>query len=374
MMQSSIRFYWRDSRGVAKFRSGVSLHSHTMHSRENLTFVPLYARRIPLLRSEFARLERRHRAATGTDVDFAAAYWTPPMSSHGAFELEKNQIERTYGLRGFVSLTDHDNIEAGCQLQLMEADIPISIEWTVPFEDTFFHLGVHNLPPESARDIAQAMAACTGNPDRRLLFDILAEVKNAPGTIIVFNHPFWDQAGIGTERHSAALQRFLKELTGFVHALELNGLRPWDENRATVAMASEWKYPVISGGDRHGSEPNAAINLTDSGSFAEFAAEVRDGVSHVMFLPQYREPLTLRILGTLCDVLRDMPELAGRERWTDRVHFSPAPGTRVPLSSKWTDDGPAIVRYFVKCVCLFGHRRVQRALRPLLEAEHEFAM
>lgn len=359
---------------MARFRSGVSLHSHTMHSKENLAFVPQYAKCIPLLRTEFARLERKYRAAMGSDVDFTAAYWTPPVSSHGAFELERRQIEETYGLRPFVSLTDHDSIEAGSQLQLMATDIPISIEWTVPFENTFFHLGAHNLPPESAREIAETMAHYSAKPDAGLMFDILSDLRSTPGTLVVLNHPFWDQAGIGPGPHGAALQRLLQQLTGFVHALELNGLRPWEENRATVGLAREWNYPVISGGDRHGCEPNAAINLTDAGSFAEFASEVREGVSNVMFLPQYREPLTLRVLGTLCDVLRVNPELAGRERWTDRVYFAPRPGAVVSLASKWPDDGPAIVRYFVKCVCLFGHRRLQRALRPWLSAEHEFAM
>jgi hypothetical protein len=374
MIRSSIGFFWRDSARLAKFRTGVSLHSHTMYSRENLAFIPLYARRIPILRSEFARLERKHFAATGQNVDFSAAYWTPPLSSQGAWELERRQIEECFGLQSFVSLTDHDSIEAGCQLQLVARNIPISIEWTVPFEETYFHLGAHNLPPESARDTAEAMAGYSAKPKRETLMDVLSDLNRSPGTCVVLNHPFWDQAGIGVERHTATLHRFLGTLRGRIHAVELNGLRPWAENRATVSLARDWNYPVISGGDRHGCEPNAAINLTAASSFAEFAAEVRDGVSHVMFLPQYQEPLILRIMDTLCDVLRYMPELAGQERWTDRVYFSPRPGTVVPLSAKWEKNSPAIVRYFVKGVGWFGHRQVQRAIRPWLSEEQEFAM
>jgi len=47
------------------------------------------------------------------------------------------------GLRPLVSLTDHDNIDAGLALE----DEPISVEWTVPYERSIVHLGIHNLPP-----------------------------------------------------------------------------------------------------------------------------------------------------------------------------------------------------------------------------------
>ena len=52
-----------------------------------------------------------------------------------------------------------------------------------------------------------------------------------------------------------------------------------------MALAERWKLPVISGGDRHGCEPNGVINLTAARNFSEFAQEVRsDRNSVVVFL------------------------------------------------------------------------------------------
>ena len=54
------------------------------------------------------------------------------------------------GLAPPVSLTDHDGIEAPITLRILDTfrDLPVSVEWTVPFKETFFHLGVHDLPPD----------------------------------------------------------------------------------------------------------------------------------------------------------------------------------------------------------------------------------
>lgn len=165
-----------------------------MHSREGLGFVPRYVRRVPLLYWEFERQKRRYEAAHGQPPDFSAAYWTPPLSGLEAFEVEREQIEDGLGLKAAVSLTDHDNIEAGCRLQALEREIPISVEWTIPFGETFFHLGVHNLPPHGARNLMAALGVYTRCPEAGLLCELLARLDAEPGVLIVLNHPMWDQA------------------------------------------------------------------------------------------------------------------------------------------------------------------------------------
>ena len=47
-----------------------------------------------------------------------------------------------------VSITDHDDINAPMLLRSLESAlgaIPVSVEWTVPFHETSFHIGIHNL-------------------------------------------------------------------------------------------------------------------------------------------------------------------------------------------------------------------------------------
>ena len=57
---------------------------------------------------------------------------------------------------------------------------------------------------------------------------------------------------------------------------------------------------LISGGDRHGVEPNANINLTNAASFTEFVHEIRrEKKSNLLFMPQYAQPWKHRILHPL---------------------------------------------------------------------------
>ncbi len=344
-----------------------------MHSHEWLTFVPRYAGKVPLLSWEFERQRQRYETFHGAAPDFSAAYWTPPLSSSEAFNVERLQIEDSLGLSAHVSLTDHDNIDAGCQLQILEREIPISVEWTIPVGETFFHLGVHNLRPQAARDLNAAFAYYTKCPDAGVLKELLASLHSEAGVLIVLNHPMWDQAAIGAVRHKTALKNLIGAAGEWIHALELNGLRPWSENQLVADVARELNRTLISGGDRHAREPNALVNLTNAATFAEFVDEIRSGSSHVLFMPQYREPLGVRILQAISEILQDYPDFVGRERWADRVFYVPREGELRPLSSAWKEGGPAVARYFVHGVRILGGHHFQRALRLCLVENHDLA-
>jgi hypothetical protein len=154
--------------------------------------------------------------------------------------------------------------------------------------------------------------------------------------LIILNHPLWDEKGIGVENHTAVLRQLLERHASSIHALELNGLRSRQENRKVIAIGRDAGFPVVSGGDRHGREPNAILNLTRGHTLSEFVQEVRyERLSHVVFMSQYRLPLKLRILRTVIDSLRDYPENPeGRKSWTDRVFcITPASNQPLPLSA-----------------------------------------
>ena len=79
---------------------------------------------------------------------------------------------------------------------------------------------------------------------------------------------------------------------------------------------------LISGGDRHGVEPNANINLTNAtsalpNSCTKSAANAR---SNVLFMPQYAEPWKHRLLQSTLDAIRDYPDFPqGSRSWDERV-------------------------------------------------------
>jgi hypothetical protein len=224
--------------------------------------------------------------------------WRPPLAPIEALRLERTQIEDNLQIPALVSITDHDSISAPLHLRTSEEgrDTPVSVEWTVPFRGTFLHLGIHNLPPRKASERMKTLRAFTLGGTEEELAGMLDWITDDPSALVVLNHPLWDEMGIGRKKHDSVATEFLRRYRGWIHALELNGLRQWEENARVLRWAEEWGLPAVSGGDRHTLEPNALLNLTRAQTFGEFAVEVReDGVSDVVVMPQYHRPMALRI-------------------------------------------------------------------------------
>lgn len=310
------------TRQFAHCRAGVSLHSHTMHSKEYLGRLPTYIAKFPvgsyILEREIGRLHLYE----GRIFNFNKVYWTPPLSPREAHELESKQIEERVGRKALVSITDHDNIEAGSRLRLLEKTrrCPISVEWTVPSEETELHVGVHNLRASRAAGWMKEFAAYQAKPSKELLRDILGALQDEKSTLIVLNHPYWDAESIGPLEHRRVLRGFLESFLPFLHAIELNGMRSRRENREVLALGESIDLPVISGGDRHGCEPNAVLNLSRADSFEGFVHEIRyEKRSEILQMPQFFEALPLRLIENSWHALADAPGEFGRRHWMTRV-------------------------------------------------------
>ena len=372
MSESTFQFFWRDRSVRPQFRSGVSLHSHTMYSEESLEIVPRYTARVPFLAEQLLHASHRNKNDGGRRLDFANGFWTPPLSPRQAYKLEERQIEEKLGLTGLVSLTDHDDIRAGIQLQILDEsrNAPVSTEWTVPFGRTYFHLGIHNLPAAKAATIMDGFRAFTAKPHIRDFPDLLHTLHSQADVLVVLNHPFWDETGTGPGEHAQALGRFLERYGRWFHAIELNGLRSWEENQKVVSLGRDMALPLISGGDRHGLEPNALVNLSCGRTLAEFIHDIRySRRSHIVFMPQYREPLKMRVLQTMADVVREYPQNpVGRRYWTDRVWFrTSAAEPPMTLSTIWANTEPTMVRWFLRAMRWSEFRGVRTALRFAFE-------
>jgi hypothetical protein len=332
---------------LAPNTTAVSLHAHTNCSREVMTPVPPYLARIPVVapmaRREMYAYRRRH----GEPVDFAKGWWQPPVAPEAVLASEVSQITRTLGLRPIVSITDHDSIDAGLALNRTARSrcLPLSLEWTVPCDHGFFHLGVHNLRPASAVEIYRALAAYTRRPDATCLPGLLETLHADPETLVILNHPLWDLAGIGSTDHVSLLRRFLVDHGERIHALELNGYRSWKENVGVSQLAAALSLPMISGGDRHGCAPNTLLNLTTATSFGDFSREVRESRrSAILVMPEYRRALVARKLAVAADATRHYPSHpSGQRHWTDRVSYEHN-GVVRPLSDRWPGGGPLWIR------------------------------
>jgi hypothetical protein len=378
MAQSTISYLWRDPQAPNGFRTGISLHSHTNQSTETLDFLANFGNQFPVLRPILSRIERRSEALHGIRINYAAAYWTPPMTPRLAFDLERTQIE-SLNLNAMVSITDHDNINAPMLLRTIPSarQIPVSLEWSAPYGEQSFHLGIHNLPSAHAQKWVAILADYTANPREGRLTEILSALNAEPNVLVIFNHPMWDLYLIGKERHRFLVNEFLQKQGQFLHAMELNGLRHWEENREVRLLAEKWNMLLVSGGDRHGVEPNANINLTNAQSFTEFVHEIRrERKSNLLFMPQYAEPWKHRILQSTIDAVRNYPEFPqGSRNWDERVYHPDRNGVVRPLSEVWPKGrAPHAMRAVIGAVQLMGRGLVSGGLRMAWSEAHQLRL
>ena len=363
---SQISRIWQVPDASQAYTTGVSLHSHTSFSVETLNFVHAVCSSVPFVDKVVAHYGRLSKERYNLTLDFDSAHWRPPLLPLMAFELERKQI-LSLGLDPLVSITDHDNIHAPMLLRTIPVArrIPFSVEWTVPFRSTAFHVGIHNLPSPDAPDWMERLERFTAAPDDQQLRRMLRELDAIPQVLIVLNHPMWDLYKIGDRNHAMELDRFLAQNNGQIHALELNGLRHARENRQVMELARRWSQLMISGGDRHGLEPNANINLTNVTSFSAFVREIRvERRSHVLFLQQYARPWEQRILESTLDAVSDHPQFSpGWQRWDERAFHLNAAGEMRSMAELWPrGKAPLALRLAIQCVRLFRHRALAHAL------------
>lgn len=360
------------------YRTGVSLHCHTHDSREMLNFVPHYASKIPIISYFWKRESEAYRQRNNKEMEISTSYWTPPLSAKQVYNLETQQIN-SIGLDALVSITDHDDIQAGQKVRReISADehkaaetAPVSMEWTVPFEYGFFHVGVHNLPVERAEELTKELTDFSFAEKRGLTFganrldELFALLQEIPQVLIVLNHPLWDIELVGKERHAVLLDAFLAKHGRWIHAFEINGFRSWSENKGVLDMAETLGFPVVSGGDRHGCQPNSVVNLTTSNTFDEFVEQIRhDRVSSVAVMPHYLEPLNWRQLQSFGEILADFPDDAGnRNSWQERVFASVNEHGMQPLSFHWEDGGPIWLKLATKTLAFLGSHHAKHLFR-----------
>ena len=369
MNGSQISYLWKNPDAARSYATGVSLHSHTNRSQETLDFVVNVIASDGFWGRLFRRVEKAHARHSALKLDYPRAYWTPPLTPRLAFDLERSQIEDQLQRPALVSITDHDNIEAPQLLRTVASarHIPVSVEWTTPFAgDQSFHLGIHNLPSAEGAQWMRTFAEFTAKPSDARLTEILSALHALPNVLIVFNHPMWDLYEIGTERYAQRVGEFMEQNGAFMHALELNGLRHWDENRTVRALAARWGKLLISGGDRHGMEPNANLNLTHATSFSEFVHEVRyEQRSHVLFMPQYAQPWKHRILQSTLDAIRNYPDFPeGSRRWDERLYHPDRNGVPQPANVLWpSGQAPLALRVAIHAARLMGSAPFSGGLR-----------
>ena len=200
------------------------------------------------------------------------------------------------------------------------------------------------------------------NQSNEKLHEAFSLLNSIPEILLVLNHPLWDIELVGKEKHAHLLKNFIKEHGRWIHAFEINGFRLWSENKAVIEMAEALGYPIVTGGDRHGCQPNTVINLTNSRTFDEFVEEIRvDRRSEVVLMPEYKQPLHSRQMQSFAEILKHYPEFPeGRKNWFDRIYTDSGDGlgTR-PMSVYWSNGGRTWLRWAIWTLGVFGSPKMR---------------
>jgi hypothetical protein len=94
--------------------------------------------------------------------------------------------------------------------------------------------------------------------------------------------------------------------------------------------------------------------------------------SHVLFMPQYQDPIGVRMVQEFLDVIRDRSDFpAGSQRWDDRVFHPDNAGVIRPVSALW-DKPPAFIQVAFALFRLLEVEPVRKVVHAAFgKPEHE---
>ena len=86
------------------------------------------------------------------------------------------------------------------------------------------------------------------------------------------------------------------------------------------------------------------------------------------------EPMPIRRLETVFDILRDYPACVGRVHWTDRAFYYALDGSIRPLRCALEGQNPPLVNMFLALLRTMRHPRLKSALRLALAERQELTL
>jgi hypothetical protein len=279
-----------------EFGYAVSLHNHSRHSVEKLAALNHVVKRA-FMRPWSGILQGSFGLGDVPNLNYAEITFNPPYSPEDVYQMEATEAAR-WGFDGVhLAITDHDEFAGGLALLRGRPDldgrIAVSEELSLWFQGHLFHLGILHLPECGAEQThTQIQGAARGER-----YDELFEILSASGCLVILNHPLVAWAP-GAE--TAPVTELLSRYGWAIHALEVNGMRPRQENDRVLQLAQEWRKPVVGGGDSHLLVASSMLSLSRAATFKDFIAEVKDGYAVPFVTPEYfasiKWKLFLRVL------------------------------------------------------------------------------
>jgi predicted metal-dependent phosphoesterase TrpH len=282
-----------------EFSHAVSLHNHSCHSVEKLAALNQVVK-LGFMRPLSGILQRSFGLDGVSGLNYAEITFNPPYTPDDVYQMESAAAAH-WGFDGVhLTITDHDEFAGSLALLRGRPDlnsstngynngrIAIGEEVSVWYQGHLFHLGVSGLP-ENGIDETHARIQSAARGGRH---DELFETLAASGCLVVLNHPL-----VAWAPGSAAIPvtDLLTRYGWAIHALEVNGMRRREENDAVLELARQWRKPVVGGGDSHLLVASSILTLSQTATFKDFIAEVKDGHAVPFVTPDYFAPLNWKL-------------------------------------------------------------------------------
>jgi predicted metal-dependent phosphoesterase TrpH len=274
-----------------EFGYAVSMHNHSCHSVENLSFLNQVAK-LGFMRPFRGILQSAFGLEGIANLNYRDIVYNPPYTPVDVYEMESAAVS-ALGYKGVhLAITDHDEFAGSLELLRgrpdLEGRVAISQEVSMWYQGHLFHLGVSGLPEKGIDETHQRIQSAARGQRHDELFETLA----ASGCLVVLNHPlvFW---GAGPE--SIPITDLLTRYGWAIHALEVNGMRRREENDRVLELAQKWRKPVVGGGDSHLLVASSVICVSKAASFRDFIGEVKEGRAVPLVRSEYYAPLRWKL-------------------------------------------------------------------------------
>ena len=275
-----------------EFTCAISPHNHSEYSVENLASLNEVVK-LRFMRPFRHILQSAFGLADVPGLNYANVSYRPPQTVEDVFQAECSSVA-AFGFHGaHVGITDHDEIAGSVELRRNHPEVahrnPLGEEISFRFQNYLFHLGITGLPESCVAETHASLQAAS----RADQLDDLFEILRASGCLVVFNHPLvpW-----GKDRgRKIPAEELLRRFGWAIDALEYNGMRSREENDRVLQLARQVNKPVIGGGDSHLLLASSVLSVSRARSYADFAAEVREGLAVPLITPMYLAPMSWKI-------------------------------------------------------------------------------
>lgn len=274
-----------------EFDYAVSLHNHSCHSVEKLAALNHVVKRI-FMRPCRGVLQRSFGLGGVSALNYAEITFNPPYTPEDVYQMEA-AAAANWGFDGVhLAITDHDEFAGSLALLRGRPDlngrIAVSEELSLWFQGHLFHLGVCHIGESEAEETHSQIQHAA----RAMRYDELFETLAASGCLVTLNHPL---VAWGPGAQTIPVMELLSRYGWAIHALEVNGMRPREENDRVLELARQWRKPVVGGGDSHLLVASSILTLSRAATFKDFIAEVKDGHAVPFVTPDYFAPLKWKL-------------------------------------------------------------------------------